>query len=86
MRRVNCPALGLAANHEGAGDLAGCGKIVLSERFLPSLCRFVSLESLFARISCCRRPACAFQGRAQTLRPGLTAPEAAIRFRMRTRL
>ena len=54
-------------------NLAGCGKIVLSERFLPFV---VSLERLFAGIlSCCRRPACAFQGRAQTLRPRLTARE-----------
>ena len=35
-------------------NLAGCGKIVLSELFLPSLCRFVSLESRFVGISCCR--------------------------------
>jgi hypothetical protein len=31
-------------------DLAGCGKIVLSERFLPSLSHFVGLERLFAWI------------------------------------
>ena len=30
--------------------LAGCGKILLSERFLPSLRHFVSLERLFAGI------------------------------------
>ena len=30
--------------------LAGCGKIVLSERFLPSLRRFVRLGRLFAGI------------------------------------
>ena len=33
-----------------ANLLTGCGKIVLSDRFLPSLRRFVSLERLFAEI------------------------------------
>ena len=52
------------------GTLAGCGKIELSERFLPSLHR----ERLFACIiRLVRAPAGAFQGHAQTLRPGLTA-------------
>ena len=56
--------------------LAGCGKIVLSEGFLPSLRRFVSLERLFARIF---RVIAATRVRFRAVRrhydPGLTALE-----------
>ena len=46
--------------------LTGCGKIALSERFLPSLHR----ERLFAGIiRVVGAPDCAFQGHAQTLLP-----------------
>ena len=66
--------------------LAGCGKIVLSERFLPSLFRFVSLESCFGRISCCRPSRVCISGRCADTRTRTYYAGTAIKFRMRTRL
>jgi hypothetical protein len=56
--------------------LAGCGKIVLSDGFLPSLRRFVSFERFFAGIF---RVIAATRMRFRAVRrhydPGLTALE-----------
>ena len=47
------------------------------ERAIPTLGCVVllALRDFSREFSCCRRPACAFQGRAQTLRSRLTAAE-----------
>ncbi len=78
-------AIGSVTNREA---LAGCGKIVLSERFLPSLCRFVSLERLFAGIFVLSAPRVCVSAPCTdtTARTYCAGTAAAIRFRMRTRL
>jgi hypothetical protein len=69
-------------------SLAGCGKIVLSERFLSLLRRFVSFERFLAGIfRVVGAPRVRFRPCADTTALTHCAETvAAIRFRMRTRL